>query len=190
MKLDKLNIINNFEIVLIGASAGGFNAFEEILPKIKKNFPLPIVIVQHSSPGSNDYLIEYFNQKCPLTIKEANQNEYLESSNVYFAPSDYHLLIEEEKCFSLSIDEKVNYSRPSIDLLFESAAYVYKNKIICIVLSGANSDGTNGAKLIKDFGGYIIAQDPLTAESKMMPQSVIENNISNAIMNFEEIIIF
>ena len=180
----------SFEIVVIGASAGGFNIFEKLLPRINNDFPLPIVIVQHSAPGSNDFFIKHFNENCALLVKEADEKETIKNGSIYFAPCDYHLLIEQDKFFSLTIDSKVNYSRPSIDVLFESAAAVYGSKTLGIIFTGANSDGTNGAKMIHSFGGFVIVQDPKTAESKVMPQSVISQGFYNRIMNLDEIIIY
>jgi len=99
----------------------------------------------------------------------------VESGTIYFAPANYHLLVEPDKTFSLSTEARVNYSRPSIDVLFESAADTYMDRLVGIILTGANSDGTNGAARIKELGGLIIAQDPETAEADAMPMSVVKH---------------
>jgi two-component system chemotaxis response regulator CheB len=133
-------------------------------------------------------LIEILNDKSNITIKEADEKEKIEKRTVYIAPPNYHLMIERNKTFSLSIDELVNYARPSIDVLFESAANAYKNKLIGVILTGSNSDGTAGLKKIKEYGGLTIVQDPKTAESAYMPASAIAAIKPDYILSLEDII--
>ena len=112
--------------------------------------------------------------ECALEVKEAEEKEPVQPGYVYFAPANYHLLIEDDRSFALSIDEKVNYTRPSIDVLFESAADVYGSSLIGIILSGANNDGVAGMLRIKRSGGLVIVQDPDTADAPFMPKAVLE----------------
>jgi len=172
-----------FEAVVIGVSAGGMNAMKTILSMLPATFHLPIVIVQHIAPQSDSYFSEYLERFSNIKVKEAEEKEKLRAGTAYIAPSDYHLLIEPDQSFSLSADDKVNYSRPSIDLLFESAADVFGNKLVGIVLTGANSDGSYGLKTIKDRGGLAIVQDPKTAESPFMPQAAINATSVDYIVN-------
>jgi len=164
-----------YEAVVIGVSAGGMQALPEVLLPLSRDFPLPLIIVQHMAPTPNDsYFIEYLNGHCALNVKEADEKELISKGNVYIAPADYHLMIEKDRTFSFSIDNKVNYSRPSIDVLFESAADVFQARLIGIVLTGSNSDGALGLKKIKDNGGLVIVQDPETADAGIMPASAIK----------------
>ena len=130
------------------------------------------------------------NESCPLTVKEADEKEPIKPGFVYIAPANYHLLVEQNKTLSLSIDSKVCYSRPSIDVLFETAAEAYLSGLIGIILTGANDDGTIGLKKIKEKGGLTIAQDPATAESGVMPLSAIRENVVDQILPLAEIASF
>src|ERR1035437_378967 len=177
----------SYEAIVIGVSSGGMNAMQIMFSLLPKDFNTPIIIVQHVSPHSDNQWIKLLNEKSNLHIKEADEKEKIEKGNVYIAPPNYHLLIEKNKTFSLTIDERVNFARPSIDVLFESAAEAYKNKLIGIVLTGSNNDGTNGIKRIKECGGLTIIQDPETAESSSMPASAIAINQPDYILSFEEI---
>ena len=138
-----------------------------------KTFKMPVIIVQHLSARSDSKWIKVLDEKSNLHIKEADEKETIENGIVYIAPPNYHLLIETNRTFSLTVDQRVNYARPSIDVLFESAAETYRDKLIGIVLTGANNDGTNGIKKIKEVGGLVIIQDPETAESFFMPASAL-----------------
>jgi two-component system chemotaxis response regulator CheB len=120
-------------------------------------------------------------------VKEADQDELIEAGRIYIAPANYHLLVERDRTLSLSIDAKVCYSRPSIDVLFETAAEVYRSGLIGIILTGANNDGTAGLRRIKKNDGLTIAQDPATAEVKRMPTSAIEENIVDRIVSLKKL---
>jgi two-component system chemotaxis response regulator CheB len=144
--------------------------------------------VQHVGANSNSHWIKLLNEKSNLNLKEADEKEKIENGTVYFAPPNYHLLIEKDKTFSLTIDERVNFARPSIDVLFESAAEAYKNTLIGIVLTGSNNDGNQGIKRIKECGGLVIIQDPTTAESPYMPMSAISVVESDHILSIKNII--
>ena len=122
-----------------------------------------------------------------MRIKEAEEKENIQSGTIYFAPPNYHLLIEEDRSISLSNEEKVNYSRPSIDVLFESASDVYKSELIGIILTGANDDGAKGISCIESNGGLTIAQDPATAKYPIMPRSAIDTESVDYILPLEGI---
>jgi two-component system chemotaxis response regulator CheB len=160
-----------YKAIVIGTSYGGLEALKEILPRLGKDFPVPVIVVLHIGDNNNDIFVNYLNAICTLRVKEAESNEKIMAGFIYFAPPNYHLLIESDFTFSLTIDKKHNYSRPSIDILFESAAWAYTNSLIGVVLTGANSDGAVGLKLIKDFGGMTIVQSPESALSPTMPQA-------------------
>jgi len=167
-----------YEAIVIGVSSGGMNALKFIFSVLPSGFSIPIIIVQHISAHSNNEWIELLNEKSNLIVKEADEKEKIESGKVYVAPANYHLLIETDKTFSLTIDEYVNYARPSIDVLFESAADAYREKLIGIMLTGSNNDGAKGIKRIKELGGMVIIQDPKTAESSTMPAAAIATCLS------------
>jgi len=161
-------------VVVIGASAGGSSALLKILPALPANFPLPVVVVQHLHPLQDSAALLYRSSGCALTLKEADEKDVLQPGFVYFAPPNYHLLIEDDKTISLSIDPKINYTRPSIDVLFESAVDAFGSGVIGVLLSGANQDGANGLLRIKLRGGTTIVQDPDEAEVSYMPRSAID----------------
>jgi two-component system chemotaxis response regulator CheB len=178
----------NYEAIVIGVSSGGMNAMKVMFSLLPKEFNTPIIIVQHISSQSENLWIRLLNDESNLYLKEADEKEKIENGKVYIAPPNYHLLIERDKTFSLTIDERVNYARPSIDVLFESAAEAYKNKLIGVILTGSNNDGTNGLKRIKEYGGLTIVQDPTTAESNYMPASAIAAMQMDYILTLENII--
>jgi two-component system chemotaxis response regulator CheB len=177
-----------YEAIVIGVSSGGMNAMKIMFSLLPKNFSTPIIIVQHIGARSDGHFIKLLNNQSNVSIKEADEKEKIENGNVYIAPPNYHLMIERDKTFSLTIEERVNYARPSIDVLFESAADVYKDKLIGVILTGSSSDGTTGLKKIKEYGGLTIAQDPKTAESGYMPASAIAVVPMDFILSLEEII--
>lgn len=158
-----------YKALVIGTSYGGIEALKATIPSFPKDFPLPVIVVLHIGDNPNDSFIEYLNTLSQLNVKEAQEKEVISKGTVYFAPPNYHLLIEENETFSLSTDPKVHHSRPSIDTLFETAAWCYKNSAIGLILSGLNQDGAYGLLQIKDFGGLCIVQDPHTAVAKIMP---------------------
>jgi len=162
-----------FEAIVIGASAGGLKALTSVLGALPSEFPLPIIIVQHLHPHSDSYLAHILDTKCQLKVKQADEKESIVAGIVYVAPPNYHLLVEEDRTFSLTCEEPVKFARPSVDVLFETAIYAYRNKLIGIILTGANNDGSQGVTKIKKMGGYVIVQAPTTAEADAMPQAAI-----------------
>lgn len=162
-----------YKAIVIGVSAGGITALRTLFSILPKGFKIPMIIVQHVSAYSNGEWIEFINNKSPLHLKEADEKEKIKNGYAYFAPPNYHLLIEENHTFSLTTDERVNFSRPSIDVLFESAVEVYHTNLVGVILTGANKDGTAGLKKIKEAGGLTIVQDPADSEVPYMPESAI-----------------
>lgn len=177
-----------YEAIVIGVSSGGLKAMRIMFSLLPDDFSIPVVIVQHVGARSDGTWVEILNKKSSLHIKEAEEKEKIKEGHVYFAPANYHLLIEKDKTFTLTIDERVNYSRPSIDVLFESAADVYKNKLVGIILTGANQDGSYGLKRIKESGGLTIVQDPDTAETYYMPAAAIKVTKPDYILPLEDIV--
>jgi len=160
--------------VVIGVSAGGVEALKILLPALPASFPLAIAIVQHRDRRSDGFLASYLNGMSEIVVSEAEDKEPLCAGHAYLAPGGYHLLIEADLSLSLSADPRVNYSCPSIDVLFESAADVFASSLIGIVLTGANADGAQGLKAIKARGGLAVVQDPNTASATAMPRAALE----------------
>ncbi len=169
----------------MGVSAGGMHALKTILPALPRDFPLPVAIVQHLDAQSDDFLVEHLRRVSSIPVKEAEDKEDISPGTAYMAPAGYHLLIEPDKSFSLSMDDKVNFSRPSIDLLFESAADAFGPALIGVVLTGANADGARGLKAIKRMGGLAIVQAPKTAEAQYMPRAALEATPVDHIVDLE-----
>ncbi|HYI13387.1 MAG TPA: chemotaxis protein CheB [Thermoanaerobaculia bacterium] len=178
--------LREYEIVVIGCSMGGMHALQAIFKALPKDFPLPIAVVQHRYKTSDEGLPAYFRRNSSLTVVDTTDKEWLKPGTVYLAPANYHLLVERGE-LSLSVDDAVAYSRPSIDVLFESAAMAYGSGVIGIVLTGANADGARGAAQIKKRGGFVVVQDPATAESPSMPQAAIDATRVDRILPLDRI---
>jgi two-component system chemotaxis response regulator CheB len=159
------------QAVVIGASAGALEALTAILPALPGDFPLPLMIVVHMPSDRVSVLAELFRTTCRIEVREAEDKEPIRGGTAYFAPPDYHLLVETDRCLSLSNDEPVLHSRPSIDVLFESAADAYGPALIGVVLSGANHDGAAGLKAVSKAGGIAIVQSPKGAFAAAMPEA-------------------
>jgi len=175
-----------FQAVVIGASAGGTIALQKILPILLADFPLPVIIAQHVHPHQAGAAQTYKGASL-LKIKDVDEKEAIRPGFVYFAPPNYHLLVENDHTFSLSIDPKVHFTRPSVDVLFESAADAYCQGLIGIILSGANQDGAAGLLRIKQRGGLAIVQEPGEAEVSFMPRFAIETAHPQYILPADEI---
>ena len=159
--------------VVMGASAGGIRAFERVLGALPGDFCLPIVICQHILPDAGPDFCRIFDAMTPLAVKEADEKEHPLPGHVYVAPPGYHLLIERDGSFSLCVDEKVCFARPSIDVLFESAAQAWSPALLGVLLTGANEDGAMGIKRIKERGGQTMVQSPGDAHRPVMPEAAI-----------------
>lgn len=179
---------SNYQAIVMGCSAGGVKVLTDILAKIPPDYLLPIIIVQHLAPNSDDYLARFLDKFCQLIVKEVEDGESIQPGCVYISPANYHLMVEKGQSLSLSVDKLINYSRPSIDVLFESAARVYEEKLISVLLTGANKDGSQGLKCIKRLGGLTIVQDPNTAESPLMPLAAIETIKVDYILSVDKIV--
>jgi two-component system chemotaxis response regulator CheB len=161
------------EAVVIGASAGALEALSSLLPTLPSDYRLPILIVVHLPADKTSLLAELLRARCAIRVREAEDKEPIEPGVAYFAPPDYHLLVEQDRRLSLSDDEPVLFSRPSIDVLFESAADAYGGGLIGIVLTGANSDGAKGLRAVVEAGGAAVVQSPESAYAAAMPQAAI-----------------
>ena len=161
-----------YELVVIGCSWGGLNAIRRVLQSLPADFDLPLVIVQHRHRDSNDLLVGLLQEHTSFKVGEVEDKAELAPGCIYLAPPDYHVLVEPGH-LELSTEEPYRYSRPSIDVTFESAADSYGRKAIGVVMTGANDDGARGLKRIADRGGRAIVQDPRTAESPTMPNAAI-----------------
>jgi two-component system, chemotaxis family, protein-glutamate methylesterase/glutaminase len=178
-----------FEIVLIGASYGGLSALQTLLPELSPAFPLPVVIVQHRKKDGDDGLCEYLRKRSQLPLTEPNDKEKVEPGRIYLAPRDYHLLVE-ESIFALSTESPVGFARPSIDVTFSSAADVYQERAIGLIMTGANADGSRGLARLKALGGLALVQDPQSAESRAMPEAAIASTRVDRVLPLAEIAAF
>lgn len=159
----------SIKAVVIGASAGGVQALLQILPSLPASYRLPVLIVVHVPPDRDNALVSLFQARCQIKVREAEDKEPLLPGVVYFAPSDYHLLVEKDGTLSLSSDELVNHSRPSIDVLLESAADAFGSELVGVILTGANDDGARGLQAVVEAGGVTIVEDPAEAYASAMP---------------------
>ena len=164
---------HKYQLIAIGCSMGGMAAMEQIFGVLPAQFPVPIVVAQHRYRTSGEALPNFLRRHSKLNVVDADDKQWIKPGNVYLAPADYHLMVDDGGELSLSVDAAVAYSRPSIDVLFESAADAYREGLVGVVLTGANADGARGAHRIKQRGGFVVVQDPETAESPKMPQSAI-----------------
>ncbi|MDB5256850.1 MAG: chemotaxis protein CheB [Chitinophagaceae bacterium] len=176
------------ELVIIGGSSGSLDIVLKIISNIRKDISAAIVVVVHRKTTSDSTLSELLSVRSSLPVKEVEDKDTILRGTVYLAPPDYHLLFEKKHIFALDYSEKVNYSRPSIDVTFDSAAEAYGSNTVAILLSGANADGTNGLKAIHQASGVTIAQSPGTASFPYMPEQAILNAPVDYQMSVEEMI--
>ena len=174
------------EVIVIGASAGGVETLGALLPALPSDLPAAVVVVVHLPPDRESLLPPVFAPKCAVAVREALDKEPLEPATLLFAPADYHLLVERGGFVSLSKDPPVHFSRPSIDVLFESAAWAYGRRALGIILSGANSDGAEGLAAIRREGGLVWAQEPTTAPVPAMPIAAIARVKPDHVLTVEE----
>ncbi|MCI5132326.1 MAG: chemotaxis protein CheB [Candidatus Electrothrix sp. EH2] len=176
-----------YKAVVIGTSAGGIEASVYIFGRLPAQFPLPIFLVQHLHKDQDNSLVRLYKNCTQLKVEEAEEKERVLPGHLYIAPPDYHILLERDETLSLSVDEKVNYSRPSIDVLFESAADVYGPELIGVLMTGANHDGAHGLQKIKKYGGLTVIEDPATAKFPEMPKSALACTEADYILPLEEL---
>lgn len=170
-------------LIVIGGSAGSLDVLFRVLPALRADFPYPIAIVLHRRANVDTMLTELLNMKTKLLLTEPEDKEPIRPGCIYLAPGDYHILFEKDGVISLDYSEKVAYSRPSIDVAFQSAAEAYGANATCILLSGANADGSEGLRRIRDVGGTAIVQLPESAEVAFMPQQAISRQLADQILD-------
>jgi two-component system chemotaxis response regulator CheB len=173
-------------LVVVGGSLGGFQAVKQLLEGLSADFPLPLVLALHRSSGSGAALPSLLQQHSALTVLEAEDKEPLRSGHVYLAPAGYHLLVEPGS-LALSTEAPVLYARPSIDVLFESAAEAYRSGVIGIVLTSSSQDGAAGLACIKRHGGVAVVQDPATAESPVLPRAALAATTVDRVLALDSI---
>lgn len=175
-----------YDLIVVGTSWGGLRALEIVLRGLPEEFDTPIAVVQHRRSDSDDTLVHLLRRYTSLRVSEAEDKEPIEPGRVYIAPPDYHLLVD-GSAFALSTDQPVLFSRPSIDVLFESASDAYRHRLIGLILTGSNQDGAYGLSRIKEGGGLTVVQDPSSAESAAMPQGAIARSRVDEVLPLEAI---
>ena len=176
-----------YDLICVGASWGGLDAVSRLLADLPEAVDVPLVLAQHRHSGSTPGgLAELLHLRIKRPVQDAEDKMVIERGKVYVAPPDYHLLVERGS-FALSVDERVQYARPSIDVLFESAAYAYGPAVIGIILTGANEDGAAGLAAVKERGGVALVQDPRGAARRTMPDAAIAATAADAVLQLEEI---
>ncbi|CAN7671775.1 chemotaxis protein CheB [Pseudoduganella sp. LjRoot289] len=162
-----------YRAVVLGVSMGGVDALKRVLPLLPAAFPLPLLVVIHVSPGSGDGLARLLDTLCQLRVKEADEGDLPQAGTVYMAPANYHLLVERDGSLGLSTDPPVSFARPSVDVLFESAAACHGKALVGVVLTGAGADGAAGIARVARLGGYTVVQDPADAQMDLMPRAAL-----------------
>jgi two-component system chemotaxis response regulator CheB len=175
------------EAIVIGASAGGVEALGLILPSLPAKFRPAVLIVLHLPRERPSLLVEIYEKRCALPIREADDKEPIEPGTIYFAPPDYHMLVERNRQIALSTEEPVHFSRPSVDVLFESAADVFGSRLLGVILTGANEDGAAGLHAIHRAGGVTVVQQPDSAKVPLMVVSALQRNPADFVLSLPEI---
>lgn len=176
------------KLAFIGFSAGGIPLAQQILAALPADYPIPIVLVTHLPPDSDSAMLNVFQSVSRLPVKQALDKATIAAGYIYLAPPNYHLLVETNGHFALSIDPPIKAVRPSIDVFLKSAAEAYENQLIAVILSGANNDGADGMSCVKALGGVTIVLNPLQAEFRIMPDAVIEAADVDYVADLDEII--
>lgn len=188
--MNKFKLHSKYKAIVIGGSAGSFQGIVKILSNLPPNFPLPIIMCLHRLKHVRNGFVEALSIKSIAEITEPYDKENIKKGKVYLAPANYHLSVELGHYFSLSTEEMVNNSRPAIDITLGTCAYVYRDKLIGILLSGANKDGGMGMKHIKDRGGTTIVQDPSECMIDTMPKAAMNLTTIDHVLKVEQIIQF
>jgi two-component system, chemotaxis family, protein-glutamate methylesterase/glutaminase len=181
---------NDIRIVIIGGSAGSYSTVKKILSSISEDFPLPVVLCLHRLKDVRNGFVESLNIDTKLKVIEPNDKDPIKPCFAYLSPSNYHLMIEPGHSFALSTDPDLNYSRPSIDIIFETAGYSFREKMAGIILSGANTDGAKGLHSAFKNGAYTIIQNPENARFNTMPKEVLKYFAPHKTLTDEEIVVF
>lgn len=188
--MEKDGIMEGCKVLIIGGSAGSLEVLIQLLPRLAQIPTFAIIMVLHRKSAEDNTLEELIGFKTIIPVMEVEDKTPLEPGFIYIAPSDYHLLFENNHTLSLDTSEKINYSRPSIDVSFESAAAVYGKSLAAVLLSGANSDGTKGLLAIQQAGGTTVVQQPESAQMSFMPQSAILASKPDHVLDVEGIFQF
>ena len=175
------------EAVVIGASAGGVNALLQVLPALPRAYRIPIVVVLHVRSGRQNQLVDVFQQRVQLAVREAGDKEDINPGTLYFAPAGYHLLLENDRSFSLSCDAPLHFARPAIDITMETAADAFGARLVGVLLTGANDDGAQGMAAIGRAGGLTVVQDPDEANVGVMPLEAIRLRPPDLVLPLEQI---
>ncbi|HYD32510.1 MAG TPA: chemotaxis protein CheB [Azospirillaceae bacterium] len=176
-----------YDAVMVGCSLGGLRALRAILQPLPADYPLPVIVVSHIGPDGQGLLAELLDEDCAMSVVEVEDKAPVVPGIIHVAPGGYHLLIEGDRTFSLSVDAKVRNVRPAIDVLFESAVDTYGGRLVGVVLTGANDDGAQGLKAIREAGGFGIVQDPATAEAATMPKAAFALAGADRVLALEDI---
>ena len=179
-----------YRAIMIGGSAGSFQVVVKILNSLPQNFPVPVFLCLHRLKHVRSGFVEALSIKSNIPVVEPIDKETIKPGRAYLAPANYHMYIELGNKIALSTEEPINHSRPSIDLSFSTAAMAYREKLIGVILSGANRDGAYGLKRVKDQGGLCIVQDPKECEVRTMTEASLQTTEVDHIFGTEEIIQF
>jgi two-component system chemotaxis response regulator CheB len=175
------------EAIVVGASAGGVEALLNIFTPLRKGFSLPVLVVLHLPDERNSQLAQVFRHRLAIPVEEAQDKQDIRPGTLYVATPGYHLSIEADRSLSLSLEAPVHHSRPSIDVLFESAADVYGPRLLAVLLTGANSDGARGLARVKELGGFTVVQDPQEAQVATMPEAALKLHEPDHILTLQGI---
>jgi two-component system chemotaxis response regulator CheB len=175
-------------MIVVGLSAGGVDLLYRLLPALPAEFPAPIAICLHASAGTTTELVRHLQSRCRIAVREAEEKIEPAAGEVYFAPGGYHLLVERNRQFGLSLDAPVNFARPSIDVLFESAADCHANRLLGLVLTGASADGAAGALSVRRRGGHLIVQSPETAYAPVLPEAALRLAGADSVLSPEALV--
>ena len=176
-----------FDVVALAASLGGLKALSEVLSALPSDFPAAITVVQHISPDHRSQMAEIIKYRTLLPVKEAEEGDKLCAGNIYIAPSNYHLLVNQDGTLSLSQSERVHLVRPAANNMFESLAVSFKERVIAVVLTGRDGDGATGVQAIKKMGGIVIVQDEKSCESFSMPKAAIDTGDVDFVLHLKDI---
>ncbi|WNZ59589.1 chemotaxis protein CheB [Myxococcus sp. MxC21-1] len=185
--MDFESLRGRIDAVVVGASAGGVEALVTVLPSLPRAFRPSVLVVIHQPRERRSMLVDIFSARCALPVREAQDKESVQPGTIYFAPPDYHLLVDEGPSLALSADDPVLFSRPSIDVLFESAADVYGHRLAGLILTGANSDGARGLAAVRDAGGVTLVQRPDTAHVATMPAAALARGPADFVLSLEQL---
>ena len=179
--------MDRYEAVVIGCSAGGLEVLLRLLEPLPQNFPLPVIIASHITVDGGGLLVQVLRAHCAMAVEEPVDKQPVLPGSIYVAPANYHLLVESDRSFALSVDQRVCCVRPSIDVLFSAAADAWGERLVAALLTGANDDGAMGMKAVRAAGGLTLVQDPMTALADTMPLSAIKADSDHKVLVPEEI---